>query len=161
MISELIERFRGRLPGDGGKIRKTLRCIGSLGMFRRREREARDRECELTDLLLNRWHFTAGMSGELRVCAIGTSLGHDEFHTVLSQILSLKDGTQFRRIVFDLAQVRAFDPPWTAMFALLIHFARATTAMCVVAGLRDQPAKAATLYRNNRELMAILETAAV
>lgn len=160
MISELIERFCGTPPGEGGKVRKALRCIGRLGMFWRRECEAGERERELTDLLLNRWHFTAGVSGELQICAIGGSLGHDEFRTVMSQILSLDGGADFKRIVFDFAQVRVFDTPWTAMFALLIHFARATKAMCVVAGLRDQPARAASLYRNNRELMALLETAA-
>lgn len=122
-----------------------------------RKRDSNRHEPSITDLMLRRWHFVAAATGELKVQAVESSLGYDELHTVLVGIGPLEAGTEIKRVVFDFRYVRAFESPWTAIFALLMHFARTSAARCVVSNLRGQPALAVGLYRRNQELAELLE----
>lgn len=102
-------------------------------------------------------HVGLAEDGRLCVRFLESTLRYESVAAVIDRLLAAGTSRQ-RRFVFDFSGVETIASPWTAVFALLLMFAR-RTADCALAGLGPQPgAMAAVALRGvSRRLLRVEE----
>lgn len=90
------------------------------------------------------WRITAPSCHTLRVRLFSETLRYDQVRDLLETCLA--DGAaHVRRVVFDCSRVRDIEPPWSAVFGLIIRYARLTDRRCELVRLRRRLAGMAAL----------------
>ena len=107
---------------------------------------------------MTRWAIIVSSEGVLRLRPLGPSLTYEELQTAVERLVAAKTGASMREVVFDFGSIQTLEAPWTAVFALLIHFARRSSSRCRINGLSGQPARAATLLQRSKELRALMKS---
>ena len=94
--------------------------------------------------------------GTLHVRSLAATLEAAELCVLLDCLTLAGVSEGLTEIVFDLSGVSMLGPNSTLIWAMILNFARQAHRPCRLAGLRAQPAAAASMYRRNRELMNLI-----
>jgi len=106
--------------------------------------------------ILDACHLVAAADGRLWVQPTAATLVAAELGEILVGLSRSGVGAGSTEIVFDLSRVEVIGPQWTVILAMLMNFARQTSARCRIASLKAQPAAVVALYRVSVELMKLI-----
>lgn len=103
-----------------------------------------------------RFCLVAHDDGSLHIRPLAATLEFGELHNLLDCLCLSATFGDVREVVFDLSLVSNLGPNSTLIWAMLMSFARQARITCRLKGLSGGPAAVASMYRRNRELMALL-----
>ncbi len=125
-------------------------------MFAWSMRQARSKEIQLDDWLIDRFEFVIQAPGTLIIRPKVSTLDRAELQKVCERILET-GGLRLSRILFDFSKVTELSGSWSIHFGLLIRLSREVAPRVSVTGLRGQPASAAWVYRHSPDMRVLLD----
>ena len=125
-------------------------------MFEWPMRQARSKETQLDDWLIDRFEFVVEAAGTLVIRPKVSTLDRTELQRVCKRILET-EGLRLSRILFDFSMVTELSGSWSIHFGLLIRLSREVAPRVSVTGLRGQPASAAWVYRHSPDMRGLLD----
>ena len=125
-------------------------------MFEWSMRQARSKEAQPDDWLIDRFEFVVEAAGTLVIRPKVSTLDRAELQQVCERILET-EGLRLSRIQFDFSMVTELSGSWSIHFGLLIRLSREVAPRVSVTGLRGQPASAAWVYRHSPDMRRLLE----
>ncbi len=111
-------------------------------MFAWPMRQARSKETQLDDWLIDRFEFVIKAPGMLVIRPKVSTLDRAGLQQVCKRILE-SDVLRLSRILFDFSMVTELSGSWSIHFGLLIRLSREVAPRVSVTGLRGQAASAA------------------
>ncbi len=125
-------------------------------MFEWPMRQARSKETQLDDWLIDRFEFVIQAPDTLVIRPKVSTLDRAGLQQVCERILET-EGLRLSRIQFDFSKVTELSGSWSIHFGLLIRLSREVAPRVSVTGLRGQPASAAWVYRHSPDMRVLLE----
>ncbi len=125
-------------------------------MFAWPMRQARSKETQLDDWLIDRFEFVIQPPGTLVIRPKVSTLDRAGLQQVCKRILETH-GLRLSRIQFDFSKVTELSGSWSIHFGLLIRLSREVAPRVSVTGLRGQPASAAWIYRHSPAMRVLLD----
>jgi hypothetical protein len=122
----------------------------------KRKSEAADAAAGETERLLDHCFFALTESATLTVRPTDAVLTPEGLERLVIALRRGQLAGRISKIIFDLAEVRAFGPRWTVVLAMLIAFARSVGVPCHVQVAGGQPASVLDLYRRSTEVRALV-----
>ncbi len=124
-------------------------------MFGWSMRQARSKENQLDDWLIERFEFAIQAAGTLVIRPKAGTLDSIGLQQVCKRLLNT-EGLRLSRIQFDFSMVTELSGSWSILFGLLIRLSREVAPRVSLTGLRGQPASAAWVYRHSQDMRALL-----
>lgn len=106
--------------------------------------------------ILSRFGIAASSAGTLWIRPIGPALEYEELDLILDRILDEAADRVMNELLLDFGQVEWIAPPWTAVVARLIDFARQSEVPCRLVGLHGQPAALISFFGDNPVIRRLL-----
>ena len=125
-------------------------------MFAWPMRQARSKETQLDDWLIDRFEFVIQPPGTLVIRPKVSTLDRAGLQQVCERILET-GGLRLSRIQFDFSKVTELSESWSIHFGLLIRLSREVAPRVSVTGLRGLPASAAWVYRRSPDMQVLLD----
>ena len=125
-------------------------------MFAWSMRQARRKETQLDDWLIDRFEFVIQAPGTLIIRPKVSRLDGVGLQQVCKRILET-EGLRLSRIQFDFSMVTELSGSWSIHFGLLIRLSREVAQCVSVIGLCGQPASAAWVYRHSPDMRVLVE----
>ncbi len=125
-------------------------------MFGWSMRQARSKEHELDDWLIDRFEFAIQAAGTLVIRPKASTLDSVGLQQVCKRLLKT-EGLRLSRIQFDFSMVTELSGSWSILFGLLIRLSREVAPRVSLTGLRGQPASAAWVYRHSPDMRVLLD----
>ncbi len=124
-------------------------------MFGWSMRQARSKENQLDDWLIDRFEFVIRAPATLIIRPKVSTLDRAGLQQVCKRLLKT-EGLRLSRIQFDFSMVTELSGSWSILFGLLIRLSREVAPRVSLTGLRGQPASAAWVYRHSRDMRVLL-----
>ena len=124
-------------------------------MFGWSMRQARSKEHQFDDWLIDRFEFAIQAAGTLVIRPKASTLDSVGLQQVCKRFLET-EGLRLSRIQFDFSMVTELSGSWSILFGLLIRLSREVAPRVSLTGLRGQPASAAWVYRHSQDMRVLL-----
>ncbi len=125
-------------------------------MFARSMTQARSKETQLDDWLIDRFEFVIQAPDTLVIRPKVSTLDRSGLEQVCRRLLQTKE-LRLARIEFDFSMVTELSGSWSIHFGLLIRLSKEVAPRVSVTGLRGQPASAAWVYRHSPDMRGLLD----